>query len=129
MVTRYLWRTLPVKRVLQIPGTTVSPYQLAEVLRALGIAALVLTPFVFIGIFYRYGREKPFTVPKYLSFVPDPAKKPWVVNLLFKGDAMTFDEDGYYATLIDLHRRGIIRITEKEGDKGCYHCTAGKGTG
>ncbi|MEI6293099.1 MAG: DUF2207 domain-containing protein, partial [Methanomicrobiales archaeon] len=93
-------------------------YPLAEALRALGIAALVLTPFVFIGIFYRYGREKPFTVPKYLSFVPDPTKKPWVVNLLFKGDAMSFDEDGYYATLIDLHRRRIVRITEKEGEKG-----------
>ncbi|MEI7435046.1 MAG: DUF2207 domain-containing protein, partial [Methanomicrobiales archaeon] len=102
------------------------PYPLAEVLRALGIAALVLTPFVFIGIFYRYGREKPFTVPKYLSFVPDPAKKPWIVNLLFKGDAMTFDEDGYYATLIDLHRRGIIRITEKEGDKGVTIALLGK---
>ena len=69
-------------------------------------------------MYYRYGREKQFTVPRYLSFVPDPGKKPWVVNLLFKGDAMTFDQDGYYATLLDLHRRKFIMITDKEQGGG-----------
>ena len=41
--------------------------------------------------------------------------KPWAVNLLFKGDAMVFDQDGYYATLLDLHRKKIITITEEAG--------------
>ena len=44
--------------------------------------------------------------------------KPWQVNLLFKGDALDFDEDGYYATLLELHRRKIISITEKGDGKG-----------
>ena len=40
------------------------------------------------------------------------------MNLLFKGDAGDFDEDGYYATLLDLHRRKIISIQEKGEGKG-----------
>ena len=91
------------------------PYLLSLALLAGGYLMAVLTPVLFIIIYYRYGREKQFTVPKYLSFVPDPTKKPWAVNLLFKGTAMDFDADGYYATLLDLHKRGNIRIIEKEG--------------
>ena len=40
------------------------------------------------------------------------------MNLLFKGDALEFDEDGYYATLLDLHRRKNIAIAEKPDGKG-----------
>jgi uncharacterized membrane protein len=69
-------------------------------------------------IYNRYGREKEFTVPAYLSTLPTTALKPWQVNLLFKGDALDFDEDGYYATLLDLHRRKIISIIEKGEGKG-----------
>jgi len=32
------------------------------------------------------------------------------VNLVFKSDALDFDEDGFYATLLDLHRRRKIEI-------------------
>ena len=94
------------------------PYPAAWVLLILGAIAVFATSVVFLWMYYRYGQEKQFTVPRYLSFVPDPGKKPWVVNLLFKGDAMTFDEDGYYATLLDLHRRNFIRITEREQGGG-----------
>ncbi len=94
------------------------PLQVSLLLYYLSIIAVIATPFLFLYIYQRYGREKEFVVPEYLSYVPDPAMKPWAVNLLFKGDAIDFDQDGYYATLLDMHRRKIVRITEKEGGDG-----------
>jgi uncharacterized membrane protein len=44
-----------------------------------------------------------------LSYVPSKIK-PWVVNLVFKGDAFDFDQDGFYATLLDLSRQGILDL-------------------
>src|SRR5690606_22414461 len=72
----------------------------------------IITPFFLLYVYYRYGREQEFTVPEYLSTIPNPTMKPWEVNLLFKGDATVFDEDGYYATLIDMHRKKMITIIE-----------------
>ncbi|RLF42774.1 MAG: hypothetical protein DRN29_11000, partial [Thermoplasmata archaeon] len=66
-------------------------------------------PLIILAIYYFNGRERKFVVPKYLSFVPKK-RKPWLVNLVFKKDAMDFDMDGFYATLLDLQRRGIIEI-------------------
>lgn len=83
-----------------------------------GLLMVFLTPFLLVIFYRKYGREKQFTVPEYLSFCPNPAMKPWAVNLLFKGDAINFDQDGYYATLLDLHRRKVITIQEKPGGKG-----------
>ena len=94
------------------------PYYAAYLLNILGKIAVILVPLLLIVIYYRYGREKEFTVPAYLSTLPGTNLKPWQVNLLFKGDAMDFDEDGYYATLLDLHRRKNISITEKGEGKG-----------
>ena len=88
-------------------------YTLSYFLNYLAEAAVILVPFLFLFIYNRYGREKEFTVPEYLSTIPNPALKPWQVNLLFKGDAQDFDECGYYATLLDLHRRKIITISSK----------------
>jgi uncharacterized membrane protein len=93
-------------------------YTLSNLLNYLSKAAVILVPLLFLVIYNRYGREKEFTVPTDLSTIPNPALKPWQVNLLFKGDAPDFDEDGYYATLLDLHRRKIISIREKEEGKG-----------
>ena len=94
------------------------PYLLSDLLSWIAKVAVILVPLLLILIYYRYGREKEFTVPAYLSTLPSTALKPWQVNLLFKGDALDFDEDGYYATLLDLHRRKIISITEKVEGKG-----------
>jgi uncharacterized membrane protein len=94
------------------------PYLLANLLNILAKIAVILVPFLLIALYYRYGRERVFTVPEYLSTIPNPALKPWQVNLLFKDDALTFDENGYYATLLELHRRKIINITEKGAGKG-----------
>ena len=54
-----------------------------------------------------------FLLPEYLSFVPRK-RKPWIVNLIFARTAGRFNEKGFYATLLDLHKRKILTI-EKEG--------------
>ncbi len=93
-------------------------YYVAYFLNYCAKIAVISVPFLLLAIYHWYGREKSFTVPEYLSTIPNPAMKPWQVNLLFKGDALDFDEDGYYASLLDLHRRKIISITEKGEGKG-----------
>ncbi|NTW64422.1 MAG: DUF2207 domain-containing protein, partial [Chlorobiaceae bacterium] len=93
-------------------------YYMAYFLNYCAKIAVLFVPFLLLSLYYRYGREKSITVPEYLSTIPNPALKPWQVNLLFKGDAQDFNEDGYYATLLDLHRKKIISITEKGEGKG-----------
>ncbi|HUU74829.1 MAG TPA: DUF2207 domain-containing protein [Methanoregulaceae archaeon] len=97
------------------PWYNIIPFYAAWALYLLGIVMVLLTPFLFLAIYHRYGREKKFTVPQYLSFIPHPEMKPWEVNLIFKGDATNFDADGYYATLLDMHRKKILTIHEKAG--------------
>jgi len=87
------------------------PYTAALILNYLAKAIVLLVPLLLLLIYYRYGRERKFTVTTYLSTIPNPALKPWQVNLLFKGDALDFDKDGYYATLLDLHRRKLAPRT------------------
>ena len=71
---------------------------------------LVFSPVLIYYIYQRYGKEKFFAVPEYISFIPNKKRKPYVVNLLFKGDATTSDTDGLAATLIDMYRRGLVDI-------------------
>jgi uncharacterized membrane protein len=94
------------------------PLICAWVLYGAGLLMVFITPLLLILFHRRYGREKEFTIPEFLSFCPNPTMKPWAVNLLFKGDAVEFDQDGYYATLLDLHRRKVITINEKPDQKG-----------
>ena len=63
-------------------------------------ALVLLSPFLFYGIYHLYGREGEYTVPRYLSFVPNRDRKPWLVNQIFKSDALDYDDDGFYATLL-----------------------------
>ncbi len=84
-----------------------------QILFSLAVLLAVLVPFLLIGIWYRYGREKAFVVPNSLSFVPNSTLLPWMVNLIFKGDSVSFDDDGFYATLLSLHRDGKITIQTK----------------
>ena len=65
----------------------------------------IILPFLFVLLYIAYGREKPFVVPKYLSTIPNEKRKPWLVNLVIKNDALDYDKDGFYATLLDLHLR------------------------
>jgi len=85
-------------------------YLLVEGLRLTSMLLTLLSPLILLGLYLRYGRERHFVIPRYLSYVPNPRRKPWVVNLVFKSDALDFDEDGFYATLLDLHRRRKIEI-------------------
>ena len=73
----------------------------------------IILPFLFVLLYITYGREKPFVVPKYLSTVPNEKRKPWLVNLVIKNDALDYDKDGFYATLLDLHLRKKINIKRK----------------
>jgi len=91
-------------------------YRFFTALRYLLTALIFLFPVLLGLLYYRHGREKEFTVPKFLSYVPK-TRKPWLVNLVFKGDPFAFDEHGFYATLLDLQRRGILKIAT-EGTEG-----------
>ncbi len=54
-------------------------------------------------------------MPRYLSTVPNRERRPWLVNQIFKSDALDYDADGFYATILDLHRRGVVRLDSKPG--------------
>lgn len=66
-------------------------------------------PLLLIVLYLLFGRERRYTVPKTLSTVP-AKRKPWLVNMVFKDDPHDFDSNGFYATLLDLHKRNIIEL-------------------
>ena len=80
--------------------------------RYLLTAIILLFPVIIYLIYLKYGSEKHYTVPEYLSYVPNKNRKPWIVNLIFNNDVGLFDENGFYATLLDLHNRGYIKIMD-----------------
>ena len=65
-------------------------------------------------IWNRVGKENDYVVPRTLSVIPNKDRAAWVVNLVFKKDATDFDEDGFYATLLDLHIKEKISISTEE---------------
>ena len=77
------------------------------------LAGLVM-PIGLYMIWNRVGKEKDYVVPRTLSVIPNKDRAAWVVNLVFKSDAADFDEDGFYATLLDLHIKEKIRISTEE---------------
>ncbi len=79
-------------------------------------ALVLIFPFALALFYFKFGKEKQFTVPSTLSYVPHK-RKPWLVNMVFRGDAFDFDEDGFYATILDLHERGAVEIDSKAGLK------------
>jgi uncharacterized membrane protein len=79
-----------------------------------GISGLsIMMPFLLVGLYYVYGREKDHTVPRYLSVIPNENRKPWVVNQIFEGTPVDYDDNGFYATLLDLDMRKNIEIKRK----------------
>jgi len=80
----------------------------------LGKAAVLLVPLLLLGLWFRFGREEDVTVPRYLSTVPNPDRKPWYVNLIYNKGMLKFDENGFYATLLDLGNRNKIKIDPRE---------------
>jgi uncharacterized membrane protein len=90
-------------------------YWAAYTINLLSKAAVLLIPFLLLGFWFRFGREEDVTVPTYLSTVPNPDRKPWYVNLVYNKGMLKFDENGFYATLLDLDTRGKIKIEPREG--------------
>jgi uncharacterized membrane protein len=90
-------------------------YTVALLLKDGARALALLTPLLLYAVYYRYGREREYTVPRYLSTVPNRERRPWLVNQIFKSDALDYDADGFYATILDLHRRGIVNLESKPG--------------
>jgi len=110
----------PVSDVLSETDRANASYSLAygAVKGAYYVFAVVLLAFPFLMV-VRYslvGAEKKFTVPEYLSYIPNPSRKPWHVNLLFYGDAIDIDENAFYATVLDLVKRGVVEIKEASKD-------------
>jgi len=91
-------------------------YNMVRTLSYLALGINVAFPLITLMLYLMKGKEKEFVVPKYLSYVPNRKRKPWEVNLLFKGDALTMDENAFYATLLDLKRRGAIDIKITDDD-------------
>lgn len=82
--------------------------------------ATFLAPVGLYLLWQRFGMEKEYVVPEFLSTIPNKTRRPWIVNLVFKRDATDFDDDGFYATLLDLHEKGKIRI-DVEDEKAVIH--------
>jgi len=91
------------------------PVLLGALLLLAALGAAIAVPASLYVIWERHGRERQFTVPPYLSFVPDPTLKPWVVHMVFTGEPGDFDENGFYATVLDLYRRGFLEILPETG--------------
>ena len=91
-------------------------YWTAYTVNLLSKAAVLLVPCLLLGLWFRYGREEDVTVPTYLSTVPNPDRKPWYVNLVYNKGMLKFDENGFYATLLDLDTRGKIKIEPHEAN-------------
>jgi uncharacterized membrane protein len=85
-------------------------YWVAYSINLLGRVAVLIAPLVILGLWYAFGREEDVTVPTYLSTVPNPDRKPWYVNLIYDKGMLNFDENGFYATLLDLDLKGKIKI-------------------
>ena len=49
------------------------PYFASNLLNLLAKIAVIAVPVFFVAIYFWYGREKAYTVPEYLSTIPDPA--------------------------------------------------------
>jgi len=85
-------------------------------LDAAAVLFVVATPFLFLLLYFIHGKEPDETVPRYLSEVPNPARKPWVVNLVFRSDTFESTDDAFYATVLDLQRRGYVELGPADPD-------------
>ena len=93
-----------------------SGYFFASGLYWINKLATFLLPLGLYGLWMMYGRERDYTVPQFLSTIPNRTTKPWIVNLVYKRDAIDFDKDGFDATLLDLHERGNIKVEVDDED-------------
>lgn len=87
----------------------------AKIIQHILFIFVILFPFLFIIYYLKFGSEKEFTVPEFLSFIPNKNRRPYLVNLVFNGDSFNGDENAFFSTLLDLQKKGKIKI-ETNGD-------------
>ncbi len=90
-------------------------YTLRGVIKPALVLFVLTAPYLLLVLYRKYGTEKEFTVPRFLSYVPNPKRKPWLVNMLFHGSSVKTDENALFATLLDMEERGYVEI-ELAGD-------------
>jgi len=109
------------RRVEDVKGLTVDAnrwYSL-EFLAAIGFLwvariAGFAVPIWLYRLWSREGKEREYVVPRTLSFVPHEGRTPRVVNLVFKNSVSDYDEDAFYATMLNLHLRDKLKVTPEE---------------
>ncbi len=101
-------------RVLNVNSSIYSMHLLWRLSIYLLSMFLALTPVILYAIYRKFGTEKDFIIPKFLSFVPNKRREPYIVNQIFNGDAKRGTADGFYATVLDLVRKGHLRLKRDE---------------
>ncbi len=71
-------------------------------------------PIWLYRLWSREGKEREYVVPRTLSFIPHEGRTPRVVNLVFKNSVSDYDEDAFYATMLNLHLRDKLKVTPEE---------------
>ncbi len=102
-------QTVDANRMLSIEYTAAS-----ILLWSAKLAGFAIPVWLYM-LWNRVGRERDYVVPRTLSVIPNKARTPWIVNLVFKKGVSDFDEDAFHATLLDLHINEKIKVTP-EGD-------------
>ncbi len=67
-------------------------------------------------LYLKFGKEKSYVVPEYLSYIPNKDRTPYEVNLLFTGDSAKIDLNAFLATLLDLHKKKKIELSTEDDD-------------
>ncbi|MBT5643212.1 DUF2207 domain-containing protein, partial [Candidatus Bathyarchaeota archaeon] len=71
-------------------------------------------PIWLYRLWSREGKEREYLVPKTLSFIPHEGRTPRIVNIVFKNSVSDYDEDAFYATMLNLHLRDKLKVTPEE---------------
>ncbi|AEH06236.1 DUF2207 domain-containing protein [Methanothermococcus okinawensis] len=88
-----------------------------SIIKYLFALIIIIFPLIAYIIYNKYGVEKNYIVPEYLSYVPNKNRKPWIVNLIFNGKFGKFGKEGFYATLLYLHDKKYVKILPGESNK------------
>ncbi len=103
------------ERAKSANATLTALYTFRSYLKPVLVLFVLTAPYVLLILYRKYGSEKSYPVPRFLSYVPNPERKPWLVNLLFHGSSAKTDENALFATLLDMEDRGFIEL-ELTGD-------------
>jgi len=103
------------ERARSANATLTALHTFRSYLKPVLVLSVLTAPYILLILYRKYGSEKEYPVPRFLSYVPNPERKPWLVNLLFHGSSVRTDENALFATLLDMEDRGFIEL-ELTGD-------------